>query len=120
MGRNKDLAKLYTRGLSCCPMCHETKPMVEFHRNSSSKRGIDSLCKGCVRKARGAQTREVNNAASLGAVARFYLDNFDRLTQTEIAQECSVSKQRIQQLERRFGVCEIAFRRRASHLLEKV
>jgi hypothetical protein len=36
-------------GLKQCRICHEWKPVTDFHRNSKSRDGLQGRCKPCVR-----------------------------------------------------------------------
>lgn len=106
-GHHEYLFHLFNQGLSQCAMCKETKPLTEFHKSIYHKRKISPYCKTCKRKIAGSRSREEASSALLGDTAKFYLTHFEKMTETDIAQACGVSRQRIHQLENIFKVCKM-------------
>ena len=48
--------------MKTCPICKQTKPLTEFHKDSQKKDGLRLYCKKC----RNARTLEIKKARLMG------------------------------------------------------
>lgn len=60
-----------------CSKCHESKPVTEFHRNSSTKDGLQYQCKACAREYQ-REYKEKNRAWVREYNRRWRLQNPNR------------------------------------------
>jgi hypothetical protein len=60
--------------LKTCRYCELTKPVAEFHRNTSSRDGLDGRCKSCRREIAHARYM-TNREVILKSCAQYYAEH---------------------------------------------